>query len=707
MTLSVHEINLIETVKDSVLQLDVGKAPLEQKTPEGVWYVISDSKQKYYFRCNKKVYDFIHLFKGDKTLAVILEDVDSANLAENHNVEELYAVVIKLLNMGILRNSDKKIKNKHWMASLRQPMAIKIPLFNPEALLERLSFLGRFLLSRQFMMVFVLLLSYSISLVAVHWSDLQSHWDSRFFDPINIVYMLIIYPVLKALHELGHGLVLQYFGGKAKECGIVFLVLMPLPYVNTSSSYLFPYKYQRVLVGLAGMLIELCMAIFALIVWCNIDNVGFLSDILFDIFFIGSFSTLIFNLNPLMKFDGYYILSDILSMINLNGRSRQYIGSVFKKRVLNITSKTDYIAPGEHKWLFAYGVMAIPYRIFISLFIALYLSSKFFFLGVMLALFVVIQQIIFPIIKGFKNTYVVAKNQGERRRFIGVVTGVLLSALLLGVVMQFQYSITSSGVVFLNDSQQVRTHQNGIVRQVHAQDGEVVVLGQKVLEIENRELINSQLELRVDIEELTARYDQVRAKDTLQAADIFDQRKGLELELAELVKQVDDLTLTAPSGGIFVQPRQSDIEGSFHRRGDVVGFIFDDSPVIVTAIVDQVDIEKIRDHLAYISVMFKSNPGVVYTGKLLSVVPAASDQLPTRFLGSQEGGDVMVDSRDQSGTKTMKSNFLVQVSVEGAFNGSYRFANAHLKFVFEQTTVLNRLLDWMQVNWLRNSTLSR
>lgn len=708
VTTCVEEPGFIDTVKDSVLQLDVLMMCTEQKTPEGIWYLLSAGEQPQYLRCSKKVYDFICSFDGKKTVTQVFEEqaLKTDDMSAQTEVSELSSIIQKLLNMGVLKNPDKKVKNKHWLACLRQPMAVKIPLFNPDRLLDRLGLLGSFLLSWRFLLVFVVLLGYGLSQVATHWNDIQLHWASRFFDPLNIVYMLVLYPALKVLHEIGHGLALKRFGGEAKECGVIFLVLMPLPYINASSSYHFPYKHQRVLVGMAGMLIEFFIATCAWIAWCNIDSVGFLSDILFDIFFIGSFSTLVFNLNPLMKFDGYYILSDLLSINNLNSRSRQYMGSLFKRHLFSITAPTDYIAANEYKWLTLYGVLAIPYRIFISLFIALYLSSKFFFLGVLLALLVIAQQIVTPLIKGFINTHGQAVKQDQQVRFWGVYVGAILLVILLGVVMQFQYSTTLSGVVVLNESQQLKTNQSGFIRQVFVSNGEQVQSGQVLLEIDNPELVNTLAALRVDIEELTARYDQIRAKDVLQAADIYDQRVAVENELAEVTKQAAHLMLTAPGEGVFVQPRRDDLQGSYYNRGDVIGLIYDHSPVIVTAIVDQIDIEKIRDNLSHISVMFKIEPGTVYTGTLMQVIPAASDQLPTRFLGSLKGGDVLVDSRDSSGTKAMRNNFLIQVSVQGADNKAYRSANAQLKFVFNETTVLSRFMAWIEVSWLRNFTPS-
>ncbi|WP_028470763.1 hypothetical protein [Neptunomonas japonica] len=694
----------IDYLMDTVFHADLRMKYIEQETSEGSWFLVSDSEQLHYFRCNKNVLNFINLFDGYKKLSEVLHEAKDNNDIESccFNKDDVAPIMLKLLSTGVLYENRKEIGSKHWVTKLKQPMAIKVPLFNPEKLLVFLSIIGNVLLNKYFLIFYTALFFYSLSLIPVHSSDVSYHWDTRFFDPINIFCMFFIYPVLKAIHEIGHGLTLKHFGGDSKECGIIFLVLMPLPYINTSSSYLFTDKYQRVLVGLSGMLVELLLAMIAWVAWCHTDNAGMVSDILFDIAFIGSFSTLVFNLNPLMKFDGYYILSDILSIVNLNSRSRQLIGSVFAKHVLKLKKKTDFIAKYEYKWLFLYGVLAIPYRVFISLFIVFYLGSKFFIFGVLLAIWVVVQQIVLPLIRGFLDTYKVAKKEKRIGRFFTVILGSIGVCFVLGVGWKFQYNLSSSGVVLLNESQQLRAGQEGVITHIFVRHGDHIIAGQKVMRMENPSLLDKVSALKISIEELTARYDEVRAKDLLAAADLFDQRKGLLLELSEAEAQWKRLTIVADSEGVFVSPRLEDTQGSFVKKGAVVGMVHNQTPLVVTVIVDQIDIDKIRQQLSHISVVFITNPSVVYRGELLGIVPAASDQLPSRYLGSLDGGDIAVDGRDRSGTKAMRNNFAVQVEVIQESNVNYKSATAQLKFVFNESSFLNRCMSWFESNWSRN-----
>ncbi len=692
----------VGSLMGTVLQLDVQMTHVEQHTSEGTWYLITDAKQVHYFRCNKKAWDFINLFDGHKTLSEVIHETVFNVDDEAADREELDSVIAQLLSMGVLYRNENKLEKKHWVEKLKQPMAIKVPLFNPDMILNQLSKLGCILFNRYFFTLYILLFFYSVALIPLNESDISFHWSTRFFDPLNILCMLIIYPVLKIFHEFGHGVSLKYFGGQAKECGIVFLVLIPLPYIEASSSYLFPEKYKRVIVGLSGMLVELFVAMIAWLSWCAIDNVGLFSDILFDIVFIGGFSTLVFNINPLMKFDGYYILSDVLSIYNLNSRSRSLIGSLFKKYILGIEGFTSYIARYEYKWLLIYGFLAIPYRLFISIFIALYLSTKFFVFGVLLAAWVVVQQMLLPLVRGVYSTYKIAKVEKKKKRFTSVILGLFVIAFVFGVALKFQYSFSTTGIVFLNESQQLRANQDGFISEVYVRNGDRVLEGQKLIEIDNPSLLNAVFALKADIEELTARYDQVRAKDLLAAADLFDQRKGVMLELSEAREQKDKLTLVAMGEGVFVNSRLEDFQGGYVRRGDVIGFLHDKAPAVVTGIVDQMDIDKIRQQLSHISVMFVSNPGVVYRGEVRSIVPAASDQLPSRYLGSLEGGDIAVDGSDRRGTTAVRNHFVIQVTVPQINKMMHKPATAQLKFVFHERSLLSRFSTWLKVNWLRN-----
>ena len=184
------------------------------------------------------------------------------------------------------------------------------------------------------------------------------------------------------------------WGGKVNEIGIMLLVLFPVPYVDSSAAHQFSEKNRRLAVCAAGIMVEIFLASIALLVWANTDH-GLMHDLAFDIVIIGAVSTLAFNANPLLRFDGYYLLSEQIEIPNLATRSNQYIGYLFKRYLLAIPNlRSPVTAAGEVKWLVSYGIGARIYRVFISLFIASWIAGKFLIIGVLLALWAVIGQLI-------------------------------------------------------------------------------------------------------------------------------------------------------------------------------------------------------------------------------------------------------------------------------------------------------------------------
>jgi putative peptide zinc metalloprotease protein len=303
-------------------------------------YLLYVKNSDAYLRCAKWARELIVRCDGETPLASILTTLPDTEV--EHHRRDVEDTLSLLISMGVLAIADEEDSSLSWLQKLKQPMAVKVPLHNPDHWLASLGPLSRVIFSLPFMCFFGLLLLYSVSVFAIEWSAITLHWESRFFDPSNALLMILIYPLMKFCHELGHGLAVKRFGGHVYECGIVFLVFIPLPYVDASSSYRFPRRRQRVIVGLAGMLIEFFLALCALNLWAYSSSGTLMSDLLFDVFFIGTFSTLVFNINPLMKFDGYYILADALGIDNLSTKAKNYVGGLLARWVLGLSGRSEH-----------------------------------------------------------------------------------------------------------------------------------------------------------------------------------------------------------------------------------------------------------------------------------------------------------------------------------------------------------------------------
>ena len=266
----------------------------------------------------------------------------------------------------------------------------------------------------------------------LYWEPITADIVDRMLNPWNLVIMAVTYPVVKLLHEFGHAFATRLWGGEVHEMGIMFLVLMPIPYVDATASAGFPDKTRRVVVSAAGMMVELFLAALALFVWINVET-GIVSAVAYNIMLIGSISTLFFNGNPLLRFDGYYMLADAIEVPNLGVRSKRYLNYLAMRYLFGMEEVASPVsARGEAAWFASYGVLSFLYRMCIMFVIILYVAGKFFVVGMLLALWAIILQIVFPLIRFIKFLLHDGRLQQQRTRALGV-TG--LGMVLLGVVL--------------------------------------------------------------------------------------------------------------------------------------------------------------------------------------------------------------------------------------------------------------------------------
>jgi len=159
-----------------------------------------------------------------------------------------------------------------------------------------------------------------IILAVLHWPELTSDVVDRVLATENVALIVCVYPVVKSLHELGHAFATKVWGGEVHEVGIMLLVFIPVLYVDASASAAFRQKHRRIIVGAAGILVETALAAIAIIIWIY-GSPGIGRAIAFNVILIGGVSTLLFNGNPLLRFDAYFILSDLIEIPNLGSRA--------------------------------------------------------------------------------------------------------------------------------------------------------------------------------------------------------------------------------------------------------------------------------------------------------------------------------------------------------------------------------------------------
>ncbi len=373
-----------------------------------LWYVLQDRASTRYYRLSASSQQLLELMDGERSLQAIWDTLSAQLSDEAPSQGEVIQLLGKLHAADLLQTDvppdtadmlsrGEQARRRVWQQRLTRPLAVRFALWDPDR------FLTRFLpLVQDFFSPLGLLLWSALVVAAAvqatsHWPELAGHWSARAMDPYNLVLLALLYPMVKALHEFGHAFATKVWGGEVHEMGIMLLVLMPIPYVDASSAHAFREKHRRVVVGAAGIMVELFLSAAALFVWLGVQP-GLLRDMAFDVMLIGGVSTLLFNGNPLLRFDGYYMLADLVEIPNLGPRANQYLAYLSRRYLFGLPDVPSPVtAPGERAWFVTYGVSAFVYRLFISFAIALLVAGKLFVIGVVLAIWALTVQILYPV----------------------------------------------------------------------------------------------------------------------------------------------------------------------------------------------------------------------------------------------------------------------------------------------------------------------
>jgi len=299
------------------------------------WYVVQDMASGRFLRLNRIAYSVAAMLDGIRTVNEIWE-LSCLRFGEDApSQDEVIQLMAQLHQANVLateqspdldeleERSRQSIKNKV-KQYLANPLALRFPLIDPDRFLGKVvgwipSSAVPFIL-----LAWICLFFFGVSLALLHWDALVKDISSLAFSSRYVVLVFFAFPVIKIIHEFGHGFAIKLFGGQCHEMGIMLLVLMPIPYVDATHSLSFEQRWRRMVVGAAGMMAELAVATIALWMW-SWAQPGLFKAFLHEIVLIAGVSTVLFNINPLLRLDGYYIFSDALEIPNLGQKSTNYL----------------------------------------------------------------------------------------------------------------------------------------------------------------------------------------------------------------------------------------------------------------------------------------------------------------------------------------------------------------------------------------------
>jgi putative peptide zinc metalloprotease protein len=573
-----------------------------------------------------------------------LHAADLLNCEVNPDTAELFERFAK---------QDKSRGRANW----KNPFSIRIPLWDPDRFLARTLWWARPLQHWSGKLLYCAVVGYALVLAGLHWPDLAGNLSDRILSAQNLLVLWLCFPVVKLLHELGHAYATKAGGGEVHEMGIMFLVFMPIPYVDATAATGFRSKWQRVLVGAAGMLTELFIASVFVMIWVAAEP-GLLRALSFNIILVAGLSTLVFNGNPLLRYDAYYILSDLIEMPNLAGRGNQYWRYLAERYAFRMPhAESAPLTPGERRWLLFYTPAALVYRMFVLVAIVLYIASEWFFIGVLLAIFGAVMMLIWPLLKLGAYLLAIPRSAGSRRRAITVSSLSVLTVLIVLVAVPMPSRIKVEGVVWLPEEANVRAGTDGFVHQVLVESGALVTPGQALVE-SGDPVLTAELEVSDwRLAELRAKLDSQRFAERVEADSTREEIRRERVNQQRLRERAGQLVARSAVDGRFVVERGGDVPERFYRQGDLLGYVIQDARKIVRIVVSQDDVDLVRNRLRRIDVRLRERLEKVYPATLVRSVPAAKDYLPSAALSSEGGGEIAADPRDPKSGRTLQRMF--------------------------------------------------
>jgi putative peptide zinc metalloprotease protein len=547
------------------------------------WYLLVDPYTGNSWRVSPAAWLFLQRFDGRMTLEEVWQKSLTEDAENTPGQVEVVGLLAQLSREGMLsgsgaRNvesffaaqskSDKKTKWSRFFNFLFLP----IPLWDPDYFLRRLSLLSRLIFSLSGFLLWLTVILAGLLAVFSRYDDLFRSFEG-FLSVENLSWLYVCWAVIKFVHEMSHALCCRYFGGEVHTMGIMLLVFVPIPYMDASSAWQIRERGKRALIGAAGMLAEFFMAAVAALLWAFTDA-GAVHNIAFNIMFIASVSTLVFNINPLLRLDGYYILSDLVDVPNLHQSAFRCLKKLFSRFILGVDCSLSEFSRRGLCLLPIFAISSGIYRLMVFSLILFVLSDKFLGLGLVLAVLALIFwlfPLLYKVISFFAFDPFTARHRVRSLSVFFLVSGMLFALLFH---LPFPAGFSAQGQVKGADENAILTESSGFVQKIHVQSGDFVRQGDIILSLKNADLLFETQLLTAEIREQELRLSMLVTENQGFRPGLRTGLFALQERLLELKKQLSALQLRASQDGIIFFPDSRKISGGWLPKGTAVARIF-------------------------------------------------------------------------------------------------------------------------------------
>lgn len=645
----------------------------EQRFRGQTWHVLQDTYTQRYFRASVQACNFIQSLQTDKTVEEVWEEFVNFHPEDAPSQEEVIQLLSQLHMSNLLyslQQSDneaivkryKAQKNKELMGKIASFLYLRIPLWNPNAALDRIQPLIMLMTGWAAFMVWSATLIWGLLTAFENRTELLDQ-SQGVLSVSNLPWLYICLATLKLFHEAGHAFVCKRYGGEVRTFGVMFLLFTPLPYVDATSSWGFPEPWHRIYASFAGMAVEFFFAAAGAIVWAHTAP-GLTHSLAFNVMLIGSVSSLLFNGNPLLRFDAYFMLSDYAEIPNLYQKAQQqwkYFGDRYILGTVSAQSKaTD---SREWYWLTLYGLLSFGYLIIITVGISLFLMDQWLPLGILVILMTLYGKFIAPLYQLGKHLKGSA-TQGNRQRAVGSVAAIGIALVILLAAVPFPDSIKAHGIVKANGSSNIYLQTNGKLDRLNVSHGERVQKGQLIASFTNADLESEIVLMEAAKVEATAQYRQALHQSSNDLESIQQKLDSIDARIESLQEQHGQLNVVSDQDGEWVAPDLHELIGSWLQRGHTLGEVVDQGSFQFVAVVAQAQADilfKQNFQKAELRLAGQADGNMVLRD--VTIIPYQSERLPSVSLGWLGGGDIAVNTNEPSGAKAKESFYLLQTDI--------------------------------------------
>ena len=674
-------------------RLREGVQALHRRLRGKPWVLLVDPVTQRFHRLTPQVYRVVRLLDGrrtlDETWAAACEQIegDAAAISQHELVQLLSALYAQdLLQSQVAPDAEEAFDRyrRQQRARLKQtwvnPLSVKLPLLHPDAWFERRAALARRLFTWLTFALWLVIVLPAGALAWQHWQVLTENLSDRVLAASNVVLLWFTYPIVKSVHEWAHGMAVKAFGGTVREIGLMFIMFTPVPYVDATSSYRFPSKWQRAVVAAAGIMAELALGALAVYVWLTAES-GLVTAVAFNVILIAGVSTVLVNGNPLMRYDGYFILCDLLEMPNLAQRATQYWTYLVDRFAFGSRDAEAPVESRGERWiLFVYGAVAPVYRLAVTIGLIWFVASEYLFVGVVLAIASAWTALAMPIWKGWRHLDRAAslarrRSSARRRTTIALVVAIAV----IGFVPLPFHSVHQA-VVWLPDEAIVRADAPAHVGRAVARPGQRLARGDSILSLDSPTLMADYEVAQSAVEQIEAQLRKAETDDRVRAQSMRDELVARQARLSYATHRVEGLDVAAAVDGRWAPAAPTELAGRYVKRGEVLGFVVGGPATLVRAAVTQEDMDLIRSRLRHVEVRLANDPRTTIDAHLRREVAGGEFELVSPALGSSGGGEIAVDPSQQGGKHSLKRVFDIELQLERPGSSSVFGDRAYVRF---------------------------